>query len=55
MLDGDIAGVKATHRIEMKLRKIAKSRVHPIYLSLGADPDDLSDDALREKVNQFFF
>jgi DNA primase len=54
MLDGDIAGVKATHRIEMKLRKRAKSRVHSIYLPLRVDPDDLSDDELRLKVNPFF-
>ncbi len=55
MLDGDIAGMKATHQIKMKLGKTAKSRIHSIYLPSGADPDDLSDDALRAKVNQFFF
>ena len=55
MLDGDIAGVKATHRIEMKLGKKTKCRVHSIYLPFGVDPDDLTDDELREKVNPFFF
>ena len=55
MLDGDDAGLKATHQIIMKLRKRAKSRVHSIYLPFEVDPDDLSDDELRIKVNPFFF
>ncbi len=55
MLDGDNAGVKATQQIKMKLRKKAKSKIHSIYLPFGVDPDDLTDDELREKVNPFFF
>jgi len=54
MLDGDNAGVKATHRIKEKLRKKVKGSVHSIYLPFGIDPDDLSDDELRAKVSPFF-
>ena len=54
MLDGDDAGVKATHRIKEKLGKKVKGSVHSIYLPFGIDPDDLSDDELRVKVNPFF-
>ena len=55
ILDGDHAGVKATQRIKMKLGGKVKGKVHSIYLPFGVDPDDLTDDELREKVDPFFF
>ena len=51
MLDGDDAGIKATRQIEIKLKKRQKSQVHSMYLPYGADPDDLSDDELRARLN----
>ena len=55
MLDGDDAGFKATQQIETTLKKRRKSRVRPIYLPCGLDPDDLSDDELRARLNYLFF
>lgn len=51
MLDGDDAGIKATRQIEIKLKIRRKSQVHSIYLPCGVDPDDLSDDELRARLN----
>lgn len=55
MLDGDDAGMKATHRIKTALQSTEKNNIHPIFLPAGADPDDLTDDELRAKVKPFFF
>ncbi len=55
MLDGDDAGIKATRQIEIKLKKRRKSQVHSMYLPYGLDPDDLSDDELRARLNYLFF
>ncbi len=55
MLDGDDAGIKATHQIQTKLKKRQKKQVHSIYLPCGLDPDDLSDDELRARLNYLFF
>lgn len=54
MLDGDYAGVKATRQIEWKLKKNVRGMVHSIILPDGLDPDDLTDDELREKTGSFF-
>jgi len=51
MLDGDDAGNKATHQIQIKLKKRRKNQVQSIYLPCGLDPDDLSDDELRARLN----
>jgi len=55
ILDGDHAGVKATHRIKIQLGGKVKGKVHSIYLPFGVDPDDLTDYELRERVSPFFF
>ncbi len=55
MLDGDDAGIKATHQIQTKLKKRQKKQVNSIYLPCGLDPDDLSDDELRARLNYLFF
>jgi DNA primase len=54
MLDGDDAGLKATCRIEMDLKRRGKNNIHSICLPVGRDPDDLTDDELRAVVNPFF-
>ena len=51
MLDGDDAGIKATRQIEIMLKKRRKSQVHSMYLPYGVDPDDLSDDELRARLD----
>lgn len=55
MLDGDDAGIKATRQIERTLKKRRKCKVYSIYLPYGFDPDDLSDNELRARLNSLFF
>jgi len=55
MLDGDVAGMKATRRIKMELQSREKNNIHSICLPAGIDPDDLTDDELRTEVKPFFF
>ena len=54
MLDGDDAGMKATHRIETELKRRGKNNVQSICLPVGRDPDDLTDAELWAVVNPFF-
>jgi len=55
MLDGDVAGIKATRRIKIELQSREMNNIHSIYLPAGTDPDDLTDDELRTEVKPFFF
>lgn len=55
MLDGDDAGMRATRRIKTRWQSRGKNCIHSICLPLGTDPDDLTDEELRAKLDPFFF